>query len=356
MSADLLLVHGDDGLGLGMALDDFAARLGVPDRTELVPERSPDEAILDRAGVESASVGLFGPHLVVLRQPLKAAGRSAALGEKLLDLVRKLPEGAALALAEERPSRDIGKPPALLAQLAQAVRDRDGEVAERLAPRRNELGGWTVRHAAAIGVAIEPRAATILSQRVGGAVWESDVERGEQTRIVDSELRKLRTHAGERPISVSDVEALTTDARPASVFAITNAVDRREPAAAAAALERALAEDQPVLRIMASLAGRISDLIVARELSKGGASPAELTRRVGRGNARVAERVVEAAGRYRADELEAMLRGLFEADLAVKANEIEPEAAITAWLGEYLLAGTRSAGRQVRSGGAAVRR
>lgn len=345
MTVELLLVHGDDGLGVSMALDAFATRLGVPDRTELVPERSPDEATLDRAAVESASVGLFGPHLVVLRQPLKAAGRSGPLGEKLLDLVRRLPACAALALAEERPSRDVSKPPALLSQLAGAVHDRDGQVLERLAPRRNELAGWTVRHAATIGVRLEPRAASVLAQRVGGAVWESDVERGEQTRVVDSELRKLQTYAGDRPISVSDVEALTTDARPASVFAITNALDRREPAAAAQALERALAEDQPVLRIMASLAGRISDLIVARELSERGALPAELTRRVGRGNARAAERIVEAASRYRREELEAMLRGLFEADLAVKANDVEPAPAITAWLGEYVLAGRRSAGR-----------
>jgi hypothetical protein len=35
-----------------------------------------------------------------------------------------------------------------------------------------------------------------------------------------------------------------------------------------------------------------------------------------------------------------MLTGLFEADLAIKVNDIEPEAAVSAWLGEHLL-GTR---------------
>jgi len=96
---------------------------------------------------------------------------------------------------------------------------------------------------------------------------------------------------------------------------------------------------KPVLRIMASLQGRISDLIVARDLVDRGVPPHELTRLVGRGNARIAERVVEAARRYRPLELERMLRGLFEADLAIKRNDIEPEAAITAWLGEQVLAG-----------------
>ena len=161
------------------------------------------------------------------------------------------------------------------------------------------------------------------------------------TRIADSELRKLATYAGERSISVEDVEALTADTRPASVFAITNALDRREPAAAAEALRRALAEGQPGLRILAYLSGRVSDLIVARDLVASKMSQAEITRRVCRGNSRLAERVVEAARRYQGEELDAMLTGLFEAHLAIKTNVMDEEPALVAWLGEHLLAGRR---------------
>lgn len=338
MTAALLLVHGDDAFGLDEALAAFAIRAGVAERTEIVAERSPDEAVLDRARLESATVGMFGAHLVVLRQPLLAAGRSIAANDRLLALVADLPEGAALALAELRPSRDAGKPPALLKRLADAVAERGGEVEERNAPRRNELQGWVRSHAERLGVAIEPRAAALLAERIGGAVWESDIERGQQTRVADGELRKLATYAGDRAINAADVEALVTDTRPASLFAITNAIDRREPAAAASALERAIGEGQPVLKIMGALQGRISDLIVARDLAAAGAQPQELTKRIGRGNARMAERIAESARRYSGAELEGMLRGLFEADLAIKANEMEEEPALVAWLGEYLLA------------------
>jgi len=343
MAVDLLLAHGDDGLGLDDTVAELARSLDDAQPAVLVPDRSPDEAILDRARVESASVGLFGAHLVVLRQPLRAAGRSGSASEKLIGLVRELPDGAALALVEERPSRDAGRHPALLRRLADAVRERGGRVDERLAPRRAELAGWTRQRAARLGIAIEPNAARLLAERVGGAVWETDVERGEQTRVVDSELRKLATFAGERPISTDDVERLTADTRPASVFAVTNAIDRREPAAAADALRRALEEGQPVLRITASIHTRLADLIVARDLLSRGATPAELTRRVGRGSARGAQRIADAARRYRPDELALMLQGLFEADLAIKSNRIDPEAAISAWLGEHLLA-TRAGG------------
>ena len=338
MTASLLLVHGDDDLGIDQALAAFAAQVDVTERTEIEPERSPDEAAIDRARLESATVGMFGAHLVVLHQPMLAAGRSTAAADKLLSLVAELPDGAALALAELRPSRDVARPPALLPRLAEAVTARGGRVEERSTPRRNQLQGWIRTHAQEIGVAVEPRAAAVLAERVGGAVWESDIERGQQTRVADGELRKLATYAGGRPISAEDVDALVTDTRPASLFAITNAIDRREPAAAAAAIERAIGEGQPVLRILAALEGRIADLIVARDLAASGATPQELTKRVGRGNARMAERIAESARRYSGDELEEMLRGLFEADLSIKAHEMAEEPALVAWLGEYLLA------------------
>jgi DNA polymerase III delta subunit len=333
----LLLAHGDDGFELDQVLAGFAARIGADDRVEIMAERSPDEAALDTARLESASVGMFGPRLTVLRQPLRAAGRSTAAGDKLMALATDLPDGAALALVDLRSTRDATKPPALLSRLASAVVSRGGIVEERLAPRRGELQAWIRSRARYRDIELEPRAAAMLAERIGGMVAESDVERGEQTRIAAGELDKLATYAADRAVTADDVEALVADTRPASLFAITNAVDRRDPAAATRALDRALAEAQPALRILGALQGRISDLIVARDLAVSGAPPAVLTKRVGRGNARMAERLVEAARRYSGAELEAMLIGLFEADLAIKTNAMEAEPALTAWLGEYLV-------------------
>ena len=343
MSVPLLLLHGDDGFGLDQVLAAFARQIGADDRAEIVPERSPDEPAIDRARLEAGSVGMFGVHLAVLRQPLRAAGRSTVAGDKLISLARDLPDGAALALVDVRSTRDATRPPPLLGRLADAVISRGGHVEERLAPRRGELQAWIRRRAEELGARIEPRAAAALAERIGGMVAESDVERGEQTRIANGELEKLLTYAADRPISTNDVEALVADTRPASLFAITNAIDRRDARAASAAIDRALAEGQPVLRILGALQGRISDLIVARDLATSGSAPGELTRRIGRGNARMAERLVEAARRYSGAELEAMLTGLFEADLAIKSNAMEPEPALVAWLGGYLSGMPRAA-------------
>jgi DNA polymerase III subunit delta len=334
----LVLLHGDDGFGLDLAVREFAESVDATDHVEVIPDRSPDEPAIDRARLEAGTMSMFGAHLTVFRQPLRAAGRSNAAADRLVALVDELPPGSALAIVEERPSRDITKPPALLKRLADAVKAKGGTVAEHGAPRRGELRGWIVAHAARLGLKIEVRAAHVLAERIGGAIWETDVERGEMTRIADGELRKLATYAGDRSIGAEDVEALTADTRPASVFAITNALDRREPAAAAAALQRALDEGQPGLRILASLSGRVSDLIVARDLVASRTPPAEIAKRLARGNARMAERLVDAARRYRGEELEAMLVGLWEADVAIKSNEIDEAPALAAWLGEHLLA------------------
>jgi DNA polymerase III delta subunit len=342
MSASLLLVHGDDSFEVDRTLAAFATRIDASDRVEIVAERSPDEDAIGRAGLEAASVGLFGARLAVLRQPVRAAGRSTAAADRLLRLVAELPDGSALALADLRPSRDATRPPAFIGRLEDAVRRAGGDVVVHLAPRRGELQGWIRRRAGELGVDIAPRAAALLAERVGGAVAETDIERGEQTRVADGELRKLATYAAGRAVEPDDVEQLVADTRPASLYAITNALDRRDPAAAGRALQQALDEGQPVLRIMAALSGRVSDLIVARDLVASGARPQELTLQVGRGNARVAERIAEAARRYSDAELESMLRGLFEADLAIKTNAMEPEPAVSAWLGTYLMGVERS--------------
>lgn len=339
-----LLAHGDDAYQIDRAVAAFTERAGATGTVVLTPERAPDEPLLERAGLEAATVGLFGTHCVVIRQPLRAAGTSTSAADRLVGIVEALPDGAALALAELRPSRDVGRPPALLGRLEAAVRAAGGEVVTCAAPRRDELRGWVSRHAEELGIDIRPPAAAALAVRIGG-VWENDVERSEQTRVADSELRKLAIAVEDRPIEVDDVEALVADVRPPSVNAVANAVERRDARRAAEALQRAFDDGEPVLKIMAALEARVADLIVARDLLDQGATPAELTKRLRPGNPTAAGKIATAARRYSGPELEAMLGGLFQADLAIKTQSAEPEAALAAWLGSYVLGAGPAAAR-----------
>ena len=62
------------------------------------------------------------------------------------------------------------------------------------------------------------------------------------------------------------------------------------------------------------------------------------------GNANRARHLVEAASRYSSVELEDMLRGLFEADLAIKVDNSDEAAVLASWLGQHLLATRASRG------------
>src|SRR3990170_5121565 len=164
MTGSVLLAHGDDAYQIDQAVTAFAERVKAEGRVVLAPEGTPDEPLLERAALEAATVGMFGTQCVVVRQPLRAAGTSGAAADRLVALVEQLPDGAALALAELRPSRDVGRPPALLKRLETAVRAVGGDVEPCLAPRRDELRGWVTRHAAEMGIAIRPAAAAALAE------------------------------------------------------------------------------------------------------------------------------------------------------------------------------------------------
>ena len=224
-----------------------------------------------------------------------------------------------------------------------------------MAPRRGELQAWIRRHATELEPTSNRRPRRCWPSGSAGRWPSRTSKRGEQTRIADGELRKLATYAGERPISVEDVEALVADTRPASLFAITNAIDRRD------------AQEPPPpstgrwptasrCRILGALQGRLSDLIVARDL--GAQRHAGRAHEAGRARQRLAGGAPGEAARRYDGELETMLIGLFEADLAIKSNAMEPEPALVAWLGEFVIGMPRASAqygarpRRGSSGGA----
>jgi len=91
MTEPILLAYGDDGFGLDAALREFATSVDAVDRVEIVPDRTPDEASIDRARLEAGTASMFGAHLTVLRQPLRAAGRSNSAIDRLLAVINELP-------------------------------------------------------------------------------------------------------------------------------------------------------------------------------------------------------------------------------------------------------------------------
>ncbi len=190
------------------------------------------------------------------------------------------------------------------------------------APWESELVDWTVRRAAERGKRLGREDAYRLVSLAGNDLFE-----------IASTVEKLALAAGERPdIPPDEVERLTARARRDDVFTLADAVGRRDLAKALAALDSLLTwgyvdRDGGVLRDE----GRIAAIVLGRlrrkleEIERGIA----FVEAGGRGDDRAlaaaagahpafARRLADEVRTFRAEDLEACLGAIAEADLALK--------------------------------------
>jgi DNA polymerase-3 subunit delta len=92
---------------------------------------------------------------------------------------------------------------------------------------------------------------------------------GDDARLLASELTKLGAYVGERAvIGAADVDALVTRAASDPFFALGNAVEARDLAAALAVLDRSLADGASPHMIVGSLAATVRRLVVEGERAR----------------------------------------------------------------------------------------
>lgn len=149
-----------------------------------------------------------------------------------------------------------GKPPK---GLAEAVTSAGGEAISYEAPRRGALPAWVVGAARERGVAIDPRAAKLLVDRVG----ESTV------RLV-GELDRIALWAGAEPggaepvgVGVSQVELLTIDASERAGWTLGDAIVARDLERAALAADGLLAQGEAVTPLVYGMASRLRNAHLA---------------------------------------------------------------------------------------------
>ncbi|HZH03642.1 MAG TPA: DNA polymerase III subunit delta, partial [Myxococcaceae bacterium] len=104
------------------------------------------------------------------------------------------------------------------------------------------------------GKRLEPGAEARLKERVGGNM-----------RLLQSELEKLALHAHGPTISSADVDLLVGHAREEEYLALSDALQKRELAAALKYLAHALEQGAHPLLLLGSVAGIVRTLLVTRE-------------------------------------------------------------------------------------------
>ncbi|HET7677922.1 MAG TPA: DNA polymerase III subunit delta [Candidatus Limnocylindrales bacterium] len=337
--APLAYLHGEDAYGIARAVRELAAALGGEMGALQVWRSSADEDAGTAGAAVGAAVGgrrsarrldeieqrlatapLFGGGtLVVVEQPAPLL-RERVARDRLLALVAQVPPGNGLVFTELA-GRDARRTTAGDA-LRQAVQTAGGSVREFPALAGGRMEQWLGERAAELGIRLGPGAARLLTERVGAAVREGDVDRRRQSELADAELQKLALYRPDGTVERADVAELVPESVPASAWAFQDAVGLRRAGEAARLLERLLADGTALPVVLGQLHRRLRDLILVREHLASGTRASALPRAMGLNPYR-AERLAQQAQQWSLAELEAAFDGLLAVDLASKGISLD---------------------------------
>lgn len=264
--------------------------------------------------------GLLG-RLAGQAKPAARRGRSARSGrgsaapkapagngqlEELVQLLAELPPTTALVLVEDEID------PALVESWLPAER---AHVRCYERPKPGELGRWIERRAKHHGGRIEAPAVRQLAQLAP-----------EELGLLDNEILKLVTYAGDRPVTLADVTLLSASPE-VTIFGLLDALGQGQRGPALAQLRQLFLRGERSEAIVPQIAASLRRLIQARELLDQGVRGPALAGRLGV-HPFVAEKTERQARQYRVEQLEAALRLLLRTDRAIKTGEAEPELAL----------------------------
>jgi len=325
----LYLLHGDNEFERAEALARLRAELTDPAFGDLNTLRLDGKRVsLVELTHACDVVPFFGARLVIVdglltrlasggRKADRAAGGEAEASEGgkafaagLANYLPRLPDTTHLILVEPKA---VARTNAVL-KAAQSMGDRAQIRAfDPLNARRGEVGDWLRDRARRKGGSLQPPAVRLLEETVGGDL-----------RALDTELDKLLTYVGsDRPISEADVRQMVGAAQQTSIFEMVDAVGSRDTGAALARLHELLDAGEAPLYLLFMITRQFRILLQLRLLQAANLSPAELASRLGL-HPFVAEKGLRQAQRFTAPQLEAILRRLLAADLALKSSGNHP--------------------------------
>ncbi|MQA00276.1 MAG: DNA polymerase III subunit delta [Dehalococcoidia bacterium] len=182
----------------------------------------------------------------------------------------------------------------------------------------SEVEVWLAGRARDLGIQVERGTLAALVD-LGGA----------DLRMLAGELVKLRTYAGDRPVTADDVALLTPQVREESVFAIVDAAVEGKAAPALRLLRKALddeTEGPGYYQFM--IARQVRHLVRATSLMQAGAPPAAIGEATGLRGGFPLDKLVRQARSMSAATAEAALREVEATDHAVKTGALADELAL----------------------------
>lgn len=183
-------------------------------------------------------------------------------------------------------------------------------------PKEWELPDWIQQRARDEGGEIGWDASRLMATLVGNDL-----------RLLDQEIDKLLLYADGKQVTETDVRALVSRAREASVFDLVDHVGRREADEALRLLHRLLDEGEPPLRLMAMLARQVRILIQVSELQASRMTQEQIAKRL-KLHPYVVKKGLAQERNFSMGQLEKAHALLVETDWMIKTGEMEGVLAL----------------------------
>jgi DNA polymerase-3 subunit delta len=309
--------HGPDELSRSEALANLREQMGDPSLADLNTSFLDGESLTlaELQQVCNSLPFMSDRRLVIVHNYLTrlASGpkRDASVLDALVDYLPAMPDSARLIFVE---ADTLPKSHPILKL---AAKHNKGHIHTFDGPGRGELVAWVMQRAEAKGASIERPAAEALAMAVG-----------DDLRLLDSELGKLALYTGgERPVTAEDVDLLVPYAGTANVFAMVDAIGRRDGRTALSMLHKLLDENAAPLYLLSMIVRQFRILIQVKELSAQGLAASTIAKRT-KLHPFVAEKAQRQAMNFTMGQLEVIYARLLETDLAIKTGRMADVLAL----------------------------
>ena len=192
-----------------------------------------------------------------------------------------------------------------LVKLAQ----RQGEVRSFARLRWRDLLDWTTRRAKEIELGLDSRGARALVNAVG-----------DDLRLIDAELEKLKTYAAGERLTEDAVRRLVPDTAEHQVWDLTDSL-LSDPGRAALELDRALGSGEPAGRLSYMLVRHLRLVLAASDAASRSAGSEELTRAFAGDGRPLSDFAVQKAFSQAAGVDRRRLEGLYRRAAGVEASQ-----------------------------------
>jgi DNA polymerase-3 subunit delta len=311
----LYLLHGEDEFAISQYIAAILEKMGDPAMVELNTTRL-DGRSTSYQELETAvsTLPFMGKRrLVLLSNPLAFLSNSAAK-ERFLALIPRIPAAVALVLYENRyfwNKKD--KKDKKFLWLAALPKEHGERVylKEFPLPKGDKLIQHIQGLAKEAGGQISSPAARLLASLIG-----------ENPRLALQEIHKLLAYVNyQRAIEEEDVHAITADVGQGDIFAMVDAIGKRNGRLALQMLHRLLLEQDELL-IFGMVIRQFRLLLLSREVLDQGGQLKDVIREL-KLHPYVGEKVVEQVRSFSMQDLEDIYHRLLELDVAVKSSDMD---------------------------------